>query len=81
MTKEEYKAYRESLGVTQRELAAILGENVSTIFKRENGNYMKISDKRARDLFSLSATDPRIIAIRTNLNNLQKARRKHFKKD
>lgn len=37
MTGSEYKALREKLGLTQVELARVLGVSRMTIYKRENG--------------------------------------------
>ncbi len=39
MTKEEFKQARESLGLSQRKLAKVLGRNYRTIQRYETGEW------------------------------------------
>lgn len=39
MTKEEFKQTRESLGLSQRKLAKVLGRNYRTIQRYETGEW------------------------------------------
>lgn len=52
MTSTEYKALREKLGLTQAELAALLGVTRKTINARENG--AKITEEAALALRMLA---------------------------
>ena len=53
MMSSEYKAIREKLGLTQAELAAVLGVTRKTINARENG--AKITEEAALAIRSLSS--------------------------
>lgn len=44
MTGEQYRAVRESMGLTQQELADILDVHVQTIYRRERGDISRESE-------------------------------------